>query len=292
MHYEGNVIRPPSEARSLIIQVTVGCSHNRCTFCGTYKDYPFRVKDLNLVRSDIDEAARHGIGFRRAFFADGDALILPTDDLVDLFVHTKKKHPSIERIGVYGNTKALLKKTVDELVRLREAGLGIIYQGIETGHEPLLRKIQKGALPKHMIEAARKVRESGILLSQTVLLGLGGLEMSREHARDTGNVLTDMQPDYASALTLMLLPNTPLYRDMQEGNFTLPDRFELLAELREIINRFSAERPCLFTSNHASNYLPLKAELPGEKASLLRLLDKVLESRDESVLKPEYLRAL
>jgi coproporphyrinogen III oxidase-like Fe-S oxidoreductase len=125
-----------------------------------------------------------------------------------------------------------------------------------------------------------------------VLLGLGGLEMSREHAADTGKVLTEMQPDYASALTLMLLPNTSLYRDMQEGKFTLPDRFELLAELREMINQFSAERPCLFTSNHASNYLPLKAELPAEKESLLKLLDKVLESKDESVLKPEYLRAL
>ncbi|PKL35989.1 MAG: radical SAM protein [Spirochaetae bacterium HGW-Spirochaetae-1] len=292
MDYIGHVIRPPSEAYSMIIQVTVGCSHNQCTFCGTYKGQKFRLKDISTVKRDIDEASSYGHDFTKAFFADGDVLILPTETLLDLMAYTKKKSPSVQRFGVYGNTKAILKKTPAELKELKDAGLGIIYQGIESGNKDVLRHIRKGAFPHKMIETAQKIIDSGILLSQTVLLGLGGQDMTREHAIDTGKLLGEMSPDYASALTVMLLPNTKLWQEAQEGTFRLPDKFGLLKELQLIIENMDVKRQCYFTSNHASNYLPIRAELPRDKNAVLKMLHKVISNRDESMLKPEFLRAL
>ena len=294
MDYVGHVIRPPSEAYSMIIQVTVGCSHNMCTFCGTYKDLDerFRIKDWETVRRDIDEASGYRYGFKRAFLADGDVLILPTDDILKIMNYIKKKNPKIENINMYGNAKAIMRKTPEEMKALKDAGLGVIYQGIESGNVDVLRRIKKGAFPDRMKEAAARVIESGIKLSQTVLLGIGGTELSHEHARDTGRLLGEMSPDFASALTVMILPNTELYREFKEGRFVLPGKFGLLEELRIIIKNMQVRRKCYFTSNHASNYLPIKANLPEEQRSVLNLLDKVLESKDESILKPEHMRAL
>lgn len=292
MKYEGNIIRPPSEAHSMIIQVTVGCSHNRCTFCGTYKGWDFRIKDKKTIMADIDEASSWGIPFTKAFLADGDVLILPTRDLLEIINYIRRKNPRITRIGVYGNTKAILKKSPDELAELRDAGLGIVYQGIESGNIDVLRKIKKGAFPHKQKETAEKIIKAGILLSQTVLLGIGGTEKSREHAIDTGKHLADMSPDYASALTVMLLPNTELYRDYRAGVFTLPDKFGLLEELRLMIEHMNVHRPCFFTSNHASNYLPIRAHFPQERDAVLRALEHILAHRDDSVLRPEFMRAL
>ena len=294
MDYVGHVIRPPSEAYSMIIQVTVGCSHNMCTFCGTYKDLDerFRIKDWDTVRRDIDEASGYRYGFKRAFLADGDVLILPTDDILKIMNYIKKKNPKIENINMYGNAKAIMRKTPEELKSLKNAGLGVIYQGIESGNVDVLRRIKKGAFPDRMKESAAKVIETGIKLSQTVLLGIGGKELSLEHARDTGRLLGEMSPDFASALTVMLLPNTELYREYKEGRFVLPDKFGLLEELRIIVKNMQVKRKCYFTSNHASNYLPIKAHLPEEQRSVLNMLDKVLENKDESILKPEHMRAL
>jgi radical SAM superfamily enzyme YgiQ (UPF0313 family) len=290
MDYVGHVIRPPSEAYSMIIQVTVGCSHNMCTFCGAYKGQKFRIKDMKTIKRDIDEASRYQ--FDRVFLADGDVLILPMETLLEIIGYIRKKNPDVVRIGVYANTKAILKKTPAELVELRDAGIGILYQGIESGNKEILRRIKKGAFPHRMKEAAAKVKESGIQLSQTVLLGIGGVDMSREHAVDTGRLLGEMSPDFASALTVMLLPNTELFRDYQAGTFRLPDKFGLLEELRLIVENMEVTGPCLFTSNHASNYLPLRAVLPEQKADILALLDRVLKSKDERLLKPEHMRAL
>ena len=290
MDYVGHIIRPPSEAYSMIIQVTVGCSHNMCTFCGTYKDQKFYVKDMQQVKRDIDEASRYR--FERVFLTDGDVLILPTETLLDLFAYIKKKNPHIERIGVYANTKAILKKSVTELKQLKEAGLGIVYHGIESGNEDVLRRIRKGALPHKQLEAAQKIKEAGIMLSQTVLLGIGGIDLSIPHAIDTGKHLGAMSPDYASALTVMLLPNTLLYRDYVQGKFVLPDKFGLLRELKLMIEHMDVTSTCYFTSNHASNYLPIKATLPDDKKQIVALLDNIINSKDESILKPEYLRAL
>lgn len=290
MDYVGHVIRPPSEAYSMIIQVTVGCSHNMCTFCGTYKDQKFRVKDMATIKRDIDEASRYR--FDRVFLADGDVLILPTATILEIIDYIKKKNRHVERIGVYANTKAILKKTPAELKELKEAGIGILYQGIESGNREVLRRIKKGAFPVNMKEAAAKVRESGIQLSQTVLLGIGGTEMSMDHARDTGKLLGEMSPDFASALTVMLLSNTELYQAYQAGTFQLPDKFGLLEELKVIVENMDVKNRCLFTSNHASNYLPIRAVLPDQKEEILDLLNQVLKKRDESLLKPEYMRAL
>ncbi len=290
MDYVGHVIRPPSEAYSMIIQVTVGCSHNMCTFCGTYKDQKFRVKDMATIKRDIDEASRYR--FDRVFLADGDVLILPTATILEIIDYIKKKNRHVERIGVYANTKAILKKTPAELKELKEAGIGILYQGIESGNREVLRRIKKGAFPVNMKEAAAKVRESGIQLSQTVLLGIGGTEMSMDHARDTGKLLGEMSPDFASALTVMLLPNTELYQAYRAGTFQLPDKFGLLEELKVIVENMDVKNRCLFTSNHASNYLPIRAVLPDQKGEILDLLDHVLKKRDENLLKPEYMRAL
>lgn len=292
MNYEGNIIRPPSEAHSMIIQVTVGCSHNQCTFCGTYKGYRFRVKDIKTIKADIDEASSWGIPFTKAFLADGDVLILPTKDLLEIIGYIRRQNPRITRIGVYGNTKAILKKSLSELKELRDAGLGIVYQGIESGNLNVLRKIKKGAFPHKQKETAEKILRAGILLSQTVLLGIGGIEKSREHAIDTGRHLGEMSPDYASALTVMLLPNTELYRDYRSGKFKLPDKFGLLEELRLMIEHMQVHRSCFFTSNHASNYLPIRAHFPEERDAVLRTLQHILKHKDDSVLRPEFMRAL
>lgn len=291
MDYVGHVIRPPSEAYSMIIQVTVGCSHNMCTFCGTYKDQKFRMKDMKIIKSDIDEASSYG-HFDKAFLADGDVLILPTETILEIISYIKEKNPHIKRIGVYGNSKAIIKKNISELKELKDAGLGIIYQGIESGNKEVLRKIRKGAFPRNMIETANKVKEAKILLSQTVLLGIGGTELSLEHAKDTGKVLSEMSPDYASALTVMLLPNTELYQQAKKGEFKLPDKFGLLNELKIILENMYVKRNCYFTSNHASNYLPIRAKLPEEKNNIVKLLEKILKNKDESILKPEHMRAL
>ncbi len=290
MDYVGHVIRPPSEAYSMIIQVTVGCSHNMCTFCGAYKGEKFRLKDMDTIKRDIDEASRYR--FDRVFLADGDVLILPTATLLEIIGYIRKKNPHVERFGVYANTKAILRKSPAELKELKEAGIGIAYQGIESGNKEVLRKIKKGAFPVNMKEAAARIKESGILLSQTVLLGIGGTEMSMEHARDTGKLLGDMSPDFASALTVMILPNTELFQAYRDGSFRLPDKFGLLEELKVIVENMDVKSQCLFTSNHASNYLPLRAVLPDQKKDILELLDQVLKKRDEKLLKPEHMRAL
>jgi radical SAM superfamily enzyme YgiQ (UPF0313 family) len=292
MDYVGHIIRPPSEASSMLIQTTVGCSHNMCTFCGTYKDVSFRVKDMETIMADIHEASAMGHSFKRAFLPDGDALIMETDDLLKVFSEIRRLNPTIEKIGVYGNVRAILRKSESELKELHDAGLGIVFQGIESGNETVLRNIRKGALPKHMITAAHQIISAGITLSQTVLLGIGGREGSENHAIDTGKLLSEMSPDFASALTVMLLPNTPLHTDWQKGDFMLPEKFQLIQELRLILEHFNPSRECYFTSNHASNYLPLKAYLPDQKDEVCAHLDAVLRKKDESGLKPESLRAL
>jgi radical SAM superfamily enzyme YgiQ (UPF0313 family) len=294
MDYVGHVIRPPSEAYSMIIQVTVGCSHNMCTFCGAYKDLKpkYWVKDWETVKKDIDEASGYKYGFTKAFLADGDVLILPTEDILRIMNYIKQKNPAIETINVYGNAKAILRKTPEELTALKNAGLTVIYQGIESGNKEVLRRIRKGAFPDVMRECAAKVIDSGIKLSQTVLLGIGGKEMSHEHARDTGKLLGEMSPDFASALTVMILPNTPLYKEYQEGRFVLPDKFGLLQELQIIVKNMNVRRKCYFTSNHASNYLPIKANLPEQQSAVLKMIDQVISNKDESILKPEHMRAL
>jgi len=291
MKYEGIIIRPPSEARSLLLQVTVGCSHNKCTFCGTYKGVRFRIKTDEEIREDVFEAARRFPYLRRIFLCDGDALIIPQERLVKILQMIRENLPRVERIGLYGNAKSILRKTIDNLRELKELGLGIVYLGVETGNEEILTAIRKGVSYSQMVEAGRRVKEAGITLSITVLLGIGGKEKSVLHALDTARIISDIDPDYCGALTVMLIPGTPLYDDLVQGRFELPDPFGYLQELGIIISHINCTN-CFFTSNHASNYLPLRLRLPQDKEPAVAAIQQIIQNRDSRVLRPEFMRGL
>ena len=289
MDYQGIIIRPPSEANSIILQVTVGCSHNKCTFCGTYKGVRFRIKPESVVEKDIEFAARYCRRQRRLFLTDGDALILPQKRLHKLLKTIRKRLPWVTRVGVYGNAKSIQTKTLEDLVALREQGLGIVYLGLETGDDVTLKKIRKGVRADTIIKMGQRVIAAGIKLSVTVLLGLAGPERSDVHAEATGRALSAMDPDYVGALSLMLLPNTPLGRDFEEGRFRLVSPMEMLSELKTMIAHTDLSGG-LFYANHASNYLPIKARLPRDKEAAVSLIDQALEG--DVPLKPEFMRAL
>lgn len=289
MHYEGNIIRPPSEANSILLQVTVGCSRNKCTFCGTYKGERFRIKSDAVIMEDIAFAAKYCKRQRRVFLCDGDALIIPQKRLLKILAEIENRLPWVTRVGLYANAKALHMKTAEELIELKSHGVGIFYMGLETGDDVTLKKIRKGASSKDMIEMGIKAKQAGIKLSITVLLGIAGPQRSQIHAVETGRVLSAIDPDYVGALSLMLIPGTPLYQDYKSGEFRLIEPHEMLAELRTMIASTNLTRG-LFHANHASNYLPIRAILPKEKEPTLRLIDAALAG--EVPLKPEYLRAL
>ena len=289
MHYEGNIIRPPSEANSILLQVTVGCSRNKCTFCGTYKGERFRIKSDAVIMEDISFAAKYCKRQRRVFLCDGDALIVPQKRLLKILAEIENRLPWVTRVGLYANAKALHMKTAEELIELKSHGVGIFYMGLETGDDVTLKKIRKGASSRDMIEMGIKAKRAGIKLSITVLLGIAGPQRSQIHAVETGRVLSAIDPDYVGALSLMLIPGTPLYQDYKSGEFRLIEPHEMLAELRTMIASTNLTRG-LFHANHASNYLPIRARLPKEKEPTLRLIDAALAG--EVPLKPEYLRAL
>ncbi len=290
MDYQGTIIRPPSEAYSLLLQVTTGCSHNKCTFCGTYGRKRFSIKSLDIIKRDLEEARSYGY-IEKVFLCDGDALIIPQKKIEELLQLINASLPTVKRIGTYANAKNILRKSVPELKILRQEGIKIIYLGVETGNADLLKKIQKGVTYEQLVEAALRVKEAGILLSVTVILGLGGIEKSIEHAFDTAKILTDIDPDYAGALTLMLVPGTPLYNDYNNGKFVLPDKFGFIRELYLIIAHSNFTN-CYFTANHASNYLSVKARLPQEKEQTLSMIGSVIDTGDLSKIRPEYLRGL
>jgi radical SAM superfamily enzyme YgiQ (UPF0313 family) len=291
MKYEGMIFRPPSEADSLILQVTVGCSYHRCTFCGAYQGKSFRVKSFEEVKEDIDEVSSYGSQIRKVFLADGDALIIPQKGLVRILTSLREKLRGLERVGIYANAKDILRKDADDLKELRDSGLGIIYLGLESGNSEILKRIKKNATIDQMVQAAKRVKESGILLSVTVLLGIGGVELSQTHAADTGEVLSQMDPDYVGALSLMVVPGTPIEKEIETGKLILPTPFGLIQELETMIQHCRFTR-CFFASNHASNYLPLRIRMPEEKEEALRRIREVLRRKDPALLRPEYLRAL
>jgi radical SAM superfamily enzyme YgiQ (UPF0313 family) len=286
--YEGDIIRPPSEASSLLLQVTVGCSHNKCSFCPAYKEKKFRIKSYDEILEDILEAGRWR-SIDRVFLCDGDALIIPQERLIRILGLIRTHIKGVKRVGTYANAKSILRKTIDELVELRELGLGIVYLGIESGNDELLKKIKKGITATQMIQAGRRIKEAGIALSVTVILGLGGIEQGIEHAADTAGVLTAIDPDYASALTLMLMPGTPLHSEYLSGLFALPDKFDLLRELAIIIEK-SDFSSCYFTSNHASNYLPIRARLPQEREMSVATIHNTIKKNDVKSLRAEFMR--
>ena len=289
MHYEGNIIRPPSEANSILLQVTVGCSHNKCTFCGTYKGERFKIKPDETIMEDIAFAARYCRNQNRLFICDGDALIVPQKRLLKILKEIEKQLPWVERVGVYANTKGIKMKTDEELAELRAHGLKIAYMGLESGDDVTLKNVNKGASAQTMIDMGRKIRAAGVQLSITVLLGLGGRNRSQVHAEETGRVLSAIDPEYVGALSLMLIPGTPLHEDYEAGRFELLGSSEMLSELRTMFAHTDLSNG-LFHANHASNYLPIRAKLPEDKEKTIQLIDSALEGKVS--LKPEFLRAL
>jgi radical SAM superfamily enzyme YgiQ (UPF0313 family) len=288
MHYEGNCIRPPPEAYSILLQVTLGCSHNKCTFCGTYKDKRFGIKDNDIILSDILFASKYMKGQDQVFLMDGDALIIPQKRLIWILERIKEHLPWVKRVGAYANTKSISMKSLQELTELRKNGLGMLYLGVESGDDEIRKKISKGTSAKQCLEMGKRVKDAGIQLTVTLLLGIGGKEKSLDHARTTGELVSAIDPDFASALTVMLIPGTPLWEEYERGDFQMPDERGLLMEMKEMIAHTNLSHG-LFSSNHASNYLPIRAWLPEGKQELLDIIDAAL--RGEIGLKPEWMRS-
>jgi radical SAM superfamily enzyme YgiQ (UPF0313 family) len=291
MRYEGMVIRPPSEAHNYILQVTYGCSHNRCTFCGTYMDKPFRVRPILEVLEDVAAAGAEIPDTRRVFLADGNAMVLGTEQLIAILDSLASAFPCLTRVGIYANARDISGKTDADLAALRQRKLHVVYLGLESGSDEVLRRVHKGITADQMVEAVKKLQAAGIRASVIALLGLGGKELSAEHAEQTGRVVSAMDPEYLSMLTVMLIPGTELYQQWQSGVFQLPEPLELLGELRQVIANTDGLSRCIFRTNHASNYLPLAGTLSRDKDHLLAALDEAL-SRGQAALRPEARRAL
>lgn len=289
--YEGVVIRPPSEADSLILQYTIGCSHNQCIFCPAYKQKKFRIRSLAEMEQDVRSCLLAYADTRRIFLADGDALAVSFPDLLALFSLLRPSFPKLQRIGMYANAKNILGKSVEELRQLREAGLGILYLGIESGNDDLLAWMKKGVTSAEMAEAGRRVKSTGIKLSVTVLLGIGGPDRSAQHAQETGMLLSAIDPDYVGTLTTMVVKGTPLYDLQQQGKFQLPTAFAILTELAEMLSHTEMTRG-LFFANHASNYLPVRVRMPSERDKVVEMIRTFVRQGDASVLNPEGMRRL
>lgn len=288
--YQEIAIRPPSEAYSFLLQATVGCNHNRCTFCGTYKNVRFSVRPFDILEKEIAQAAKWYPQTRRAFLCDGDAMCLPTGEIARILDSLKAQFPNLERTGIYANAQDILSKSDEELRQLREKKLSIAYMGLESGNDEILKRVHKGATAAEMIEAVQRAQAADIAVSVIVLLGLGSKQMSKTHAVDSAHVVNAMNPRFLSALTIMLLPGTRLYRDHEAGKFQLLDPLEILQELRWMLEEVDLEGPTIFRTNHASNYLPLGGVLPGAKQKMLEMIDKGLSN--PAILRPETRRAL
>lgn len=291
MQYDMPLFRPPSEAYSLILQVAVGCSHNACTFCGMYKMKKFRVKDWAEIESDIREASQYSARVDKVFLADGNALAMDTGQMVRLLDKLYKTFPDLKRVSSYAGPRDLLKKSMDELKTISGSGLKLLYLGVESGSDDILKGVNKGVTAAEMTEAGLRAKEAGFELSVTVLTGLGGKSRSHQNAVETAALLSHIQPDYIGALTLTPTPNTILYNKIKEGEFLTLDPLENLQEIKWMLENLSLKK-CLFRCNHASNYLPLKGVLPDDKERLTSLLDDVVQNPKKYKLKPEYLRGL
>ncbi len=290
MRYEGKLYRPPSEADSYILQATVGCSWNRCVYCDMYREKTFRVRDLDETLADVAAAgSRFGPRVDKVFVADGDALVMPASHWEPILAACRAAFPSLRRVSCYAMAKNLIEKTDDELAALRAAGLSMLYIGPESGDDVTLKRIAKGQRHDEHVEAAQKAKRAEMALSAIFLLGAGGVERSDEHARESARLATEMDPEFLSALTLTVVPETPLATMVRRGRFELPAVTVLLRELRTFV---SEARPtdALFRTNHASNYLPLGGRLPRDRARIVEVLDAAIEGK--IALRPEGSRGL
>ena len=292
MEYEGMVYRPPSEAYSLIIQVTIGCSHNKCRFCSMYKDKQFHIRQLEDILADLRECRAYYRRVKRIFLADGDALCLSNAKLLAILEAIRQLYPECERVGIYGRATDILRKSPEELRALKEAGIGIVYVGAESGNPQVLACMCKRATREELIEGVRRAEDAGIAASVTFISGLGGRALWKEHAVDSATMISEMHPSYASWLTLMLDPAAPVTQDIAEGRFELLKPAEVLEEMDVMLSHIEmpAGTTCVFRSNHASNYLSLKGDLPQDRDKMLAVVRQAKENSD--MLRPEFWRAL
>ncbi|MEE9912066.1 MAG: radical SAM protein [Deltaproteobacteria bacterium] len=303
------IIRPPSEHDSYYLPLTSGCSNNSCTFCN-FSFTKLGLRDLADVKGEIDAMSLYvnsrvlvpgqpRIVYyilqewdgRKVFLQDGDALVYPYPKLLEVLQYLNSKFPKIQRIASYATPQDILRRSVDELKALRDQKLGILYMGVESGDDEVLRRIQKNVNHDQIVEAAQKVKEAGILLSATVILGLGGVKGSERHVSETARILTEMDPDYAGALTLTLVPGTALYKEWERGEIELITPFDSLKELKGLVEH-STFTNCFFSSMHASNYFAVRGTMPKDKDKILKQLDSLLSRKDPRLLRPEYMRGL
>lgn len=291
MFYEGKIYRPPSEAKSIILQITVGCRHNACTFCAMYKDKSFRIKSRAEIKDIIATAISRDLDAERIFLADGDAIAVDTSLLIEILDQLYEEFPRLKRVGIYGGPKDILAKSPKELADLKAHGLTMVYLGVESGNDRILTSVCKGVTSEQMIAAGRRIKDSGLILSCTVIIGLGGKTLSLDHAVDTARVISSIDPDFLGALTLMIEQLAPLAKAIERGTFQLLTPFECLNEIRILLEQLHVTH-CVFRSNHASNYLPLRATLPDERDKLLKTLDNVIKNHAIEQLRPEGWRGL
>ena len=304
-----DIIRPPSEHASYYLPLTSGCSNNSCAFCA-FSFTTLGIRDLDDVKREIDAmslyaksrmwmAGQPDIVYailrqwdgKRVFLQDGDALVYPYPRLMEALQYLNAKFPALERIASYATPQDVLRRSVQELRDLKKQKLGILYMGVESGDDDVLKKIRKNVSHDQMVEAAKKVKASGILLSVTVILGLGGVAGSEKHALETARILTEMDPDYAGALTLTLIPETEIYKEWESGRFEMITPFDSLRELKTMVEHATFSN-CFFSSMHASNYFSIRGSMPKDKGKILRQLQALLSRRDPNMLRPEFMRGL
>ena len=288
LDHQGYCIRPPSEAYSILLQATLGCSHNKCTFCGAFKNKRFAIKDRAIWEKDLQFAEKYCKRQDRIFVMDGDAFIMPMKHWEWLLTNIRDRLPWVTRVSTYANSKGVVMKSDEDLKRLRELGLSMIYYGVESGHRDVLEDIKKGANPEKLIEQGQRLKKAGFILSITVLTGIAGIEGSLAHAQETGKVLTAIDPEYIGALTLLVEPGTLIEEKARLGKLVMPDQMGLLRELGVMIENTTLTDGW-FMANHPSNYLPIKAHLPFDKEETLSRINSALEGNVQ--LRPEWMRA-
>ena len=290
MRYEGSIYRPPSEAYSLLIQVTIGCSHNTCTFCTMFKDKKFRVRPIKEVLEDLEMARRTYPVVEKIFLCDGDALCLSNEKLMQILTRISELFPECKRVSVYGTARDINRKSDAELMELLDAGIEMIYMGAESGSQEVLDKIHKDVTVREQIDAVKRAERVGIKMSVTFISGLAGLEGWENHAIETGKMITEMNASYASLLTLMLDPAAPIMKDIESGEMTLLTPEQVVGETYLLLENAMPKKSCVFRSNHASNYISLRGNLPEDRQRMLAQLKVAMENT--GLLKDERFRML
>ena len=290
MRYEGDIYRPPSEAYSLLVQVTIGCTHNKCTFCKMYKDKKFRVRSLDEVLEDLAWARKQYRRVERMFLCDGDALALSNNRLMPILQYISENFPECQRVTVYGRATDVLKKTDEEMRELYEAGLTMVYIGAESGSDKVLKDVCKGETRQQLIDGVKKIEASGMQASVTFISGLAGKDGWREHAIETGTMISEMGASYVALLTLLVEPTVPMAKDIEAGKLKLLTAEEGLEETLLMLENTNVTKKCVFRSNHASNYVSLRGNLPDDKEKMMDILRKAMSNK--SMLKSDMFRAL